>query len=354
MPYPLNDQKINSKSWLTMMTIGDYLKMVNLEGNPFQRGVLPKKNYKKLIEDLLKGTVIPPVSVVYESKIENFENSLDDKVGFKILDGLQRTNCLYECINSLENGIVDTIYHNVDEFKNALIYVEIWEKMELRQILYKMLVLNTGQKKMDYKHQLDILGDKLTSFLTDRGVDVKKYYETASSESAISLSTITESLVSYMVRSPMPSRSNAVEYLFERFESNIEDGSVDIIMNILDQDETYNNIIFILKDLNLLFDQSYGDYNPLKKYDVFMVATFAAFGNAYEKKPEVLKEKIGKLSLPGEFANIFNKDAFETYYHKFKAGIGHKRRKFIFEAMRSYLVNTNLDRIEWQEAYDMV
>lgn len=61
------DNKVKAKCLLAKITIRKYLELIkeNLENLEYQRGkILTKKSnvYKRLIEDLKEGAIIPPLS----------------------------------------------------------------------------------------------------------------------------------------------------------------------------------------------------------------------------------------------------------------------------------------------------
>lgn len=80
------------------MTVKDYLSIVSTEDNPYQRAVLKSSFYKKLIEDLLNDTTMPPISIVWTSNIFDLSKDITPTEKCLIIDGLQRTNCLNICI----------------------------------------------------------------------------------------------------------------------------------------------------------------------------------------------------------------------------------------------------------------
>lgn len=96
-------------------------------------------------------------------------NLLEINGGFLILDGLQRTYCFKIAVDilankesskyydSLKDSIRDfePIFETKDDFlENYEIGIEIWTNMDLPKTLYKMVVLNTGQKKMSLQYQI--------------------------------------------------------------------------------------------------------------------------------------------------------------------------------------------------------
>jgi hypothetical protein len=354
---PLSDEKIGGKSWMVKMKIGDYLKMINLNDNPYQRNLLGIKAYSKLIEDLLNDTIIPPISVVYNNINLDFEKEFDINKKFVILDGLQRTNCLLYCIEKIKQGKSDGKIKDISAFENKEIYVEIWEKLDLKHILYKMVVLNTGQKKMDYSHQLDILNNSLQEELEEDGITIlttKDIKEGRPKTDAFDLASVTEGLVSFINGYPISGKKNAAEFLFERFNVGLATDDDEDTLKLINDNDTYNYLVWILKDFNNLLNEKYPAKNPLKKLNTFLVSLLASMGYCHKKSPENLKKKLKVLedSFAGTDDPI-NLEMFDNYYNMFKTGIGEKRRKFIYEAFRNFFLSKeNIEKIEWDETYE--
>lgn len=359
---PLEDKKIAGKSWMVKMTVENYLHMVDVHSNKYQRNLQNLSFYKKLIEDLLDDTTMPPISVVYPETNINFEQGLRADKKFIILDGLQRTNCLLECLDIIQSGKSNGFFQSVEEFKNKLIYVEIWEKLDLKNILYKMVVLNTGQKKMDYAHQVEILSDSVSVRLKEAKIPfvTNKEKSTAKSkkpaEYKFDLSLITQGLVSFINKAPIPGKKNAAEFLFERFDISFAGQDEEGGLALINDEDTYQYLKWVLYDFDKILEQEYGSNNPLRKYDVFLVSLFASLGFCHSKNPTNLKRKVEVLiNSFEEYQDPLRLGVFEGCLSKFKTSIGDKRRRFIFEAFKSYFLdNVSVDQIDWEYAYDRV
>lgn len=354
---PLIDSKINGKSWLVKMTVKNYLQMVDIESNQYQRNLQNLSFYRKLINDLLDDTTMPPISVVYPEENIDFQKGLRVDKNFIILDGLQRTNCILECRDIIISGKSKGLIKDIEEFDNKLIYVEIWEKLDLKYILYKMVVLNTGQKKMDYAHQLDILSESVKDKLEEAQIPyitVKEKVNGGNRQGHFELSTITQGLVSYINASPIPSKKNAAEYLFERFNINIDDNSSGL--SLITNDSTYNYLKWVLVDFNNLLSEKYVNDNPMEKYDVFLISLFASLGYCQNKDPEGLdiKIKILESSFQSE-ADPIQLEVFKQLYTRFKTSIGDKRRRFIYETFRDFFLSPSaVDKLSWEYVYDRI
>jgi len=342
---------------MVQMTIGDYLNMVDFESNVYQRNLQNLSFYKKLIDDLLNDTTMPPISVVYPSKDINLQAGLLTKNNFIILDGLQRTNCLLECREIISKGKSTGSIKSLEEFNQKVIYVEIWENLDLRYILYKMVVLNTGQKKMDYAHQLDILSESIQKKLIEMNIPfftVKDKNSGTYDPNTFPLSTITQGIVSFINGSPIPNKKNAAEYLFERFNLDLEDNQNGLAL--ITDDLTYKYIYWVLKDLNTLLNQKYGEENPLKKYDIFLISLLASIGYCMKKNPENLHVKISVLESKFQSNNDpLNLKLFKQRYGEFKTSIGDKRRRFIYDTFRDYFQTPHYyDELEWENVYGRI
>lgn len=127
-----------------------------------QREVQDAKFYQRLEKDLLKGCIMPPITIAFiNERIIDIENpdTLADfithniKDGF-ILDGIQRLNTLQR-----------TYKKHINEFDlNRKIYVNALICSSMDNLLYRMITLNNGQKPMSARHQIEILTANIFDF----------------------------------------------------------------------------------------------------------------------------------------------------------------------------------------------
>lgn len=132
-----------------------------------QRNVLMPKFYKRLEQDILKGCIMPPITIAFISKEDwsGRDEDLKDFImgniqeGF-ILDGIQRLNTLHR-VNESQHSELDL---------GRPLFLNILVCPSMDNLLYRMITLNNGQKPMSAKHQIEILLDNLIIF--DEGVGV--------------------------------------------------------------------------------------------------------------------------------------------------------------------------------------
>ncbi|MBN8183745.1 hypothetical protein [Roseibium aggregatum] len=149
-----------------MINAGKFIELVtssyeNKGGIDGQRDAIKTKSAlsirKRLIEDLVSGAVIPPVTIgvlADARQRDKIWQALDadaiDKVLrdipsdlISIIDGMQRTTALIEAI--AKNP----------EIAKRLIRVEVWCAEKINGLIYRMLVLNSGQIPWETARQLE-------------------------------------------------------------------------------------------------------------------------------------------------------------------------------------------------------
>lgn len=167
------DKRTECWSAMTLMTVTDYIRMVDeahakqgaLTG---QRSVLTtttaKRIRERMISDIEMGAVLPPVvigCVIETSQFDSIEpeeprpeiNELlpQDASGLSIIDGMQRTSAIKEALEKFPR------------IGDQPIRVEFWFAREVRALIYRMLVLNTGQVPWTMDRQLTVVYAPLLS-----------------------------------------------------------------------------------------------------------------------------------------------------------------------------------------------
>jgi hypothetical protein len=170
----------------SQMSIPEYLTIVGTKFEDFhlQRRREKHKAYGRLQADIREGALLPTITLavkpetvpdilpVYEAFKENPSNSealaaaLNTPGTVDILDGLQRT---YIMRDLAEGGA---------EFKEGQrILVEFWLERDLHNLIYRIIVLNAGQKPMSIKHQLEMLFASLQESILHQLPGVEIYLE---------------------------------------------------------------------------------------------------------------------------------------------------------------------------------
>ena len=129
-----------------------------------QRNLQNPSFYSRLRLDLLKGCVMPPITLAIISdknvlpvKINDAEKYINEHISEAfILDGIQRINALHRTYVQPE------IDKQIDLERPFFMNVLICKSMD--NLLYRMITLNNGQKPMSANHQIEILLGNIYKF----------------------------------------------------------------------------------------------------------------------------------------------------------------------------------------------
>lgn len=158
----IKDDCNNSYSAIAKIKIIDYLALIEgIDQLESQRDVLRTstaiKIRNRMVDDIVKGTVIPPLVLglifpngIQELTMENLSDVVNDAHNtLTIIDGIQRTASLKKAL-SIRNSVGD-----------RTIRVEIWASHNVTSLIYRMLVLNTGQVPWNTRRQVEVLYNPL-------------------------------------------------------------------------------------------------------------------------------------------------------------------------------------------------
>ena len=130
----------------------------NRGGIEGQRGTLKTSTAirirKRMVEDITKGTILPPVVIgaaVKETNYDEFPQKTETELqnwlkenalSLSLIDGMQRTTAMIEA-------------EKVADLSEYKIRVELWLAHTVNNLIYRMLVLNSGQVPWDVRRQLE-------------------------------------------------------------------------------------------------------------------------------------------------------------------------------------------------------
>ena len=146
--------------------INDYLNLVenaykNRGGISGQREALKQKTAisirNRMIADIKEGTILPPIVVGIVIDEEKYKKLESEEISFEeleiekntellsIIDGMQRTTALMKA------------YSEKDSVGERNLRVEYWLSDNNNSLLYRMLVLNTGQVPWNVRRQIEVI-----------------------------------------------------------------------------------------------------------------------------------------------------------------------------------------------------
>jgi hypothetical protein len=171
---PQQDIRTATPVIYAQMPVGDYLELVGEEFDKFsiQRRREKHPAYSRMKDDIRVGALLPTItlSAAIESapnlkhlcQIGDFKNLVEQlKIigGLNILDGLQRT---YILADLKKEGHVFVVGQTV--------HLEIRIEENLNNLIYRIIVLNAGQKPMSMRHQIEVLFSAFRTTL-ERSID---------------------------------------------------------------------------------------------------------------------------------------------------------------------------------------
>lgn len=284
--------------------IEDYLDLVGTNYNKFnlQRKREVHKGYDRLKEDLRKGALIPTMTLaiepsvakpfsalVEEEKLDEIKDRvLEIKDNVYILDGLQRTHKIKELKDA-----------NVEFNKDQRLLLEIWFETDINHLLYRLIVLNSGQKPMSMRHQIELLFTTMRVTLSNQIPDLEILVENKEEKRIRAKQLYFERLVtaykSFLITSPEVDKDvlvsekiveekileNNEEYLSGTFNS-FKDYLVKYCELDLELFRICNNT-----PLNI-FKNWFSDANVINSF-------FAAIGMLHEDRSERINKAIDRL-----------------------------------------------------------
>lgn len=157
------DLRTNTPVVYAKLPIGEYLQLVGDDFADFeiQRRREKHKAYKRMRQDIVDGALLPSITLAVKiDRVETILHLFDDRTPTNdelqdalgkpgqvhILDGLQRTY------------ILSDLAAEIGAFKDdQTVLVEFWLERSIRNLIYRIIVLNAGQKPMSMRHQIELL-----------------------------------------------------------------------------------------------------------------------------------------------------------------------------------------------------
>ncbi len=251
------DKRSKCYSIVCDVTLDWYLDLVetpyesggNIEG---QREALSTKAGRRIrsqmVDDFKAGGVLPAVVVGLETSGIKFVEGNTPKIfdllanfpseDISILDGMQRTTAMKEAMESTEEA----------DFKNRIIRVEFWVAEKIHALLYRMLVLNTGQVPWSLRRQIEVVFSSLKKDLVDRVENLQLLeVDTSERRTAAGLFHANKLIEIFLIIGTRSERLDVKEKLADDFLR------LDFIENASDKEltEYYFSIVQVIVNLDL-------------------------------------------------------------------------------------------------------
>ena len=253
-----------------------------------QRKLLDVKFYERLERDILKGCIMPPITLAFVRKDSSELNDLESITEYinseinngYILDGIQRLNTLVRARNSSEQEF--------DYSKKILLNIVIANNPDM--LLYRMITLNNGQKPMSPRHQIEILTKEIFNF-ENLKIDVQTEKERAERtiRGAFNLGDIARGYLAFLTNAVHNENNKIINEKMDQilvgriFDSNITESEINFedVLELLDSLSKEEDVKKWLKVANnfigfcvgikssYYFVKNLSSSNFLEKLDVF-------------------------------------------------------------------------------------
>ncbi|MCX2495905.1 hypothetical protein OQX63_20590 [Pedobacter sp. PF22-3] len=344
------DLRTNTDVVYGQVSINDYLILVgeNYDQYSIQRRKETHRAYSRMKLDIKAGALLPPITLavnkssvteIKEVLLTNDLNNLQSKLGvpgiFSILDGLQRTYVLNEI--KKENF----------EFKaEQKLLIEFWIEPEPKHLIYRLIILNAGQKPMSLRHQIELLFNSLAERLKESIENLEIFKETENKKRSKPAQYPFERLVtsyqSYLWKTPELNRNNLVAQ--QMMEDSVLDSEEEKI------NETFEKFVYYLRKYTEL------DINAFNKYSAdvnksnwlslenVMTSFFAAitdFGTSTERLQRI-DSSLKKLNDALTGGYIEDPLGLESYFSLIqgiasrKINVGVATRRLLFSAFKEF------------------
>lgn len=254
------DMRTSTTVLYAQIEIEDYLNLVgeNFDRFEIQRTRQKYKAYNRMQGDILKGALLPTITLainpqVVNSYIKLWENKsyngliqkLYDSQNIYILDGLQRTYIIKDLIEAKERLK-----------KGQKLLLEIWLEKEIKHLIYRLIVLNAGQKPMSMRHQVELLFMTMQGKLEEEINDLELFKEKEETRrnraKKLPFDRIVTAYYCFLTKSPEEKRENIVVKQMDEFE--VFNSDEDQLSKIFNEFTNY------LKDYVLLDEQVFRVY----------------------------------------------------------------------------------------------
>ncbi|MGD0855235.1 MAG: hypothetical protein ABSA18_05460 [Dehalococcoidia bacterium] len=230
----VKDVRTNTTVIYAIVSIPMYLKLVGADFESFliQRRREKHKAYERMKRDLIEGALLPPITLAVKPQFVNeiialaeagHKPALEEKLAqpgqVNILDGLQRTYILTD----LQKGET--------QFKDGQsILVEFWLEADIEHLIYRIIVLNAGQKPMSIRHQIELLFMTLKTKIEEKVPELQLFTEKDTGRRTKSrkyaLDRIATAYQAYITKSADVERENVVAQMLvegDVFDANEAD-----------------------------------------------------------------------------------------------------------------------------------
>lgn len=198
--------------------ISEYLDLVGEDFDRFeiQRKREKHKAYNRMKQDLKNGALLPPITLAISPQIvKNFVPLIEQNKKVQLIKKLIKTNHIY-ILDGLQRTYIisDLNKDNIKFKKGQKILLEFWFESDIKHLIYRLIILNAGQKPMSMRHQVELLfmtaQDKLEKEIPELSIYKENDETRRTGPSQFPFDRIVTGYYSFLKKTPEVRRDNIV------------------------------------------------------------------------------------------------------------------------------------------------
>ncbi|MDK2376216.1 hypothetical protein [Serratia fonticola] len=271
-----------------------------------QRSTQNQKFYERLGKDILKGCIMPPLTIAlvtadYERVDINsidWNQVLNERADeFFVLDGIQR-------LNTLKRIHTDSL--SLFPFINP-IFLNILICSSFDLLLYRMITLNNGQKAMTARHQIEVIADNIYDFegASLNILQEKKIKGQIRKKGAFKKSDLVKAYLAFLSQSVNIDNNKIIEEKMDEIiarrivESDITESDVDFddVLNVIEKFIEEQEVNKFLVQENNLIGFCAGARKSIKDLNAMSASEFNECKNLFERAFGILNPSKIKVGL---------------------------------------------------------
>lgn len=356
------DCRTNTPVVYAEILMNDYLNLVGTDFDKFeiQRKRVDPKKYTRLKDDVKKGALLPGITLAIDHlKVDSFLPFVDipNPNSSQLIDALNNCKDIY-ILDGLQRSYIikDLVDEKVIFNKEQKILLEIWFEKKIEHLIYRLIVLNSGQKPMSMRHQVELLFMTLKEDIEKEIPGLEIYLEkdgTIRSQSKkFPFDRLVNGYYSFITKSPEIERDNLV----------VKKMNEDDVLSSKEEElnDSYNSFIKYLKfycDIDNEFYKIYNTHTELSSFKNWLAeentikSFFAAVGKYASDDKKISRVDSALLKLIVELKSLNeegSKDNDPIYLDEFKkikggidskkVNVGNGTRKLIMDGFREYFI----------------
>lgn len=349
------DCRTNTPVVYAEILMNDYLGLVGTDFDRFeiQRKRVDPKKYSRLKDDITKGALLPGITLAIDpGKVEGFLEYIYSENAQKLIELLGNSDDIYILDGLQRSYIIKDLVNEKVSFKpEQKILLEIWFEKEIDHLIYRLIVLNSGQKPMSMRHQVELLFMTMKKEIEKEIPGLEIYLEKdetiRSKSKKFSFDRIVNGYYGFLTKSPEIERDNLV------VKKMNED---DVLSSKEDElNESFNQFIKYLKlysNIDFEFYKIYNNNPELSSFKNWLAEEntikgfFAAIGKfgsdprRIERIDSALNKLLEemKLGLNDDPLSLLEFKAIKGGIDSKKVNVGHGTRKLIMDGFREYFI----------------